>query len=219
MDHQRRHQPDGGRHGVRGVAAVEDLPKEGLKLPSRPVIETGSLVLRLVEKGDLPALFAVNGDEEVVRYSPRESWKTAADGEAWFAKIMEYRSTGATLQFVITLRDGGHPIGTMALFHFDESVRSAEVGYVLARSLWGKGLMKEALAATVAFAFDVLGLKRLEAELDPRNAASAKVLERVGFTHEGHRRRNYCSKGEITDTGLYGMLREDPRPVIPSRRL
>lgn len=71
--------------------------------------------------------------------------------------------------------------------------------------------MKEALVGFVEFGFETLGLKRLEAELDPRNEASAKVLERVGFTHEGRRRRNYFSKGEVTDTGLYGMLSEDPR--------
>lgn len=183
-----------------------------MKLPERPILETKRLVLRLVEKDDLQPLFAVNGDEAVFRFSPRESWKTPADGEAWYSRVMEHRESGATLQFVIVLRESGRPIGTLAVFHFEQSVGSAEVGYVLGREHWGKGLMKEALAALVGFAFETLGLKRLEAELDPRNAASAKVLERVGFTHEGRRRRNYLSKGEVTDTGLYGMLNDDPRP-------
>lgn len=185
-----------------------------MNLPERPVIETRRLVLRLIERSDLPALFAVNGDEEVFRFSPRESWKTPADGEAWYSRVLEHRKSGTTLQFVIVLRDGGRPVGTLAAFHFEESVGSAEVGYVLGREHWGKGLMKEALGAFVAFAFETLGLKRLEAELDPRNAASVRVLERVGFSHEGRRRRNYLSKGEVTDTGLYGMLSDDPRPPI-----
>jgi ribosomal-protein-alanine N-acetyltransferase len=183
-----------------------------MKPPETPVIETKRLVLRLIEKGDLPALFAVNGDDEVFRWSPRESWKTPADGEAWFSRIMAHRESGATIQFVIVLRDGGRPVGTLAVFHFEESVGSAEIGYVLGREHWGKGLMKEALAAFVQFAFEALGLKRLEAELDPRNEASAKVLERVGFTREGLRRGNYLQKGEITDTALYCMLSRDPRP-------
>jgi RimJ/RimL family protein N-acetyltransferase len=120
------------------------------------------------------------------------------------------------MQFVIVLRDGGRPIGTMAFFHFDEHVGSAEIGYVLGREHWGKGLMTEALPVFVEFGFETLGLKRLEAELDPRNLASAKALERAGFSHEGHRRRNYFAKGEVTDTGLYGMLAEDPRRFLPS---
>jgi RimJ/RimL family protein N-acetyltransferase len=184
-----------------------------MKLPEQPVIETKRLVLRLLDEGDLPALFAVNGDEEVFRYSPREAWKTPADGEAWFSRVTAHRESGATMQFVIVLRDSGRPIGTLAIFHFDESVGSAEIGYVLGREHWGKGLMKEALAAYVEFAFETLGLKRLEAELDPRNEASVKVLERVGFSHEGRRRRNYFAKGELTDTGLYGMLSADPRSI------
>lgn len=183
-----------------------------MNIPERPVIETKRLVLRLLEKSDLPALFAVNGDDEVFRYSPRESWKTPADGEAWLSRVMAHRESGATMQFVIVLLESGRPIGTLAIFHFDENVGSAEIGYVLGREHWGKGLMTEALAAFVGFSFESLGLKRLEAELDPRNAASIKVLERVGFTQEGLRRRNYFSKGEVTDTGLYGMLSQDPRP-------
>lgn len=183
-----------------------------MKLPKNPVIETKRLILRLAEKGDLPALFSVNSDDEVFRYSPRESWKTPADGKTWFSRIMAHRKSGATMQFVIVLRDGRRPIGTLAVFHFEESVGSAEIGYVLGREHWGKGLMTEVLVGFVEFAFETLGLKRLEAELDPRNAASVKVLERVGFSHEGHRRRNYLSKGEVTDTGLYGMLSQDPRP-------
>ena len=187
-----------------------------MKLPKRPTIVTNRLILRLVEKVNLPALYAVNGDEKVFRYSPREHWESPADGEAWFSRIMAHRKNGTTMQFVIVLRDGGCPIGTLAVFHFEESVGSAEIGYVLGREHWGKGLMKEALFAFVKFAFGALKLKRLEAELDPRNKASAKVLERVGFSHEGHRRRNYFSKGEVTDTGLYGMLSGDPRPGIQS---
>lgn len=183
-----------------------------MKLPKQPVIETERLVLRLVEKGDLPALFAANRDKRVFRYSPRAHWKTPADGRAWFSRIMTHRKNGATLQFAIVLRESGLPIGTFAVFNFDESVGGAEVGFVLGRRHWGKGLIKEALAAFIPFAFETLKLKRLEAELDPRNLASAKALVRVGFSHEGCRRRNYFSKGEITDTGLYGMLKGDPRP-------
>lgn len=200
------------RGGRQQTSTSDILGNKAMKLPKRPIIETNRLILRLVEKGDLPALFAVNGDKKVFRYSPRENWKSPADGRKWFSRIMAHRKNGATMQFVIVLRDGGHPIGTLAAFHFEDSVGSAEVGYVLGRKHWGKGIMKEALAAFVAFAFDRLKLKRLEAELDPRNAASAKVLERVGFSREGLRRRNYFSKGEVTDTALYGMLSRDPRP-------
>jgi RimJ/RimL family protein N-acetyltransferase len=184
-----------------------------MKLPENPRIETKRLILRLIQKDDLPALFAVNGDDEVVRYTPHVSWKTPADGEAWFGRVTANQASGAALQFVIAPRGGGQAIGTMVMFRFNEPVGSAEVGYSLAREHWGKGLAKEALAAFVEFGFTTMGLKRLEAQIDPRNPASAKVLERAGFKHEGHQRRNFFAKGEFSDTGLYGMLREDPHPL------
>jgi ribosomal-protein-alanine N-acetyltransferase len=183
-----------------------------MKFPESPVIETKRLILRLVQKADLPALFAVSGDDEAVRYTPQETWKTPADGEAWFSRVTENHAKGAALQFVITLREGGFPIGTKVLFHFNEPAKCAEVGYMLARAYWGQGLTTEALRAFVDFSFQTFGLDRLEARTDPRNVASGKALERVGFAKEGHQRRNFFAKGEISDTGLYGMLREEWRP-------
>lgn len=183
-----------------------------MKLPDNPVIETKRLVIRLIEASDMPALFALNSDEEVVRYTPHQPWKTPADGEAWFSRVTANHGKGDALQFVIVLRDGGRPIGTMVLFHFNEPVGSGEVGYSLMREHWGKGLATEALAAFVEFGFGACAFRRLEAQIDPRNAASAKVLEKTGFAQEGHQRRNCFAKGELSDTGLYGLLRDDPRP-------
>ncbi|HEX4047848.1 MAG TPA: GNAT family N-acetyltransferase [Elusimicrobiota bacterium] len=182
-----------------------------MKLPKRPVVKTKRLIVRPIEKADLPALFAVNGDAEVVRYTPHAPWKTPADGRAWFSRVTKNRKSGAAVQFVIAPRDGGRPIGTMVLFHFDEPAGAAEVGYSLAREHWGRGLMTEALAAFADFCFETAGLKRLEARLDPRNPASARVLRKTGFLREGLQRRNYFAKGEFGDTELYGLLSEDPR--------
>ena len=176
-----------------------------------PVIDTPRLTMRLIEKSDLPDLFAVNGNEEVIRYTPHPAWKTPADGEAWFERVMKNRASGEAIQFVIVLRETGRVIGIMVIFKFEEPTGQAEIGYSIAKEFWGKGLVTEALKAFVDFAFEKMGLKRLEGLLDPRNEASAKVLLKVGFKHEGHQRRNFHAKGETSDTGLYGLLREDPR--------
>ncbi len=183
-------------------------------LPERPIIETKRLVMRLIEQADMPALFAVNGDPEVMRYTPHTGWKSQADADAWFGRVLENRRTGAGLQLVIALRDGGEVVGTMVLFHFNDGAKSGEVGYALAKEHWGKGYAKEALGAFVEFCFEVLGLERIEAQIDPRNEVSAKLLEKAGFMKEGHQRRNFHAKGETSDTGLYGMLSTDPRPRL-----
>lgn len=168
--------------------------------------------MRTVETSDLADFMSVHGDAKVVHYTPHRPWKTAADGRAWFKRMLKYRAAGNTLQLTILDKASGRAIGIMLLFDFQEGTRSGEVGYMLARKHWGKGLASEALIAFVEHCFKKLKLARLDAKLDPRNAASAKVLLKAGFSREGHQRRNHFAKGEISDTGLYGMLRGDPRP-------
>ena len=69
--------------------------------------------------------------------------------------------------------------------------------------------MNEALKALLYYAFQTLDLNRLEADIDPRNSASAKTLERLGFQKEGHLRERWIVNNEISDTWLYGLLRRE----------
>jgi len=69
--------------------------------------------------------------------------------------------------------------------------------------------MHEAMQALLGYAFQALNLNRLEADIDPRNLASAKTLERLGFQKEGHLRERWIVNDEISDTALYGLLHRD----------
>lgn len=184
-------------------------------LPANIKIETNRLTIRLVEESDLPSLFAVNADDAVTRYLPYESWKSVADGEAWFSRAAARLAAGEAGQFVIVHRESRRVVGTCLLFRFEQSSARAEVGYVLAREYWGAGYMLEAMKAFVVFAFEQLGMRRLEAEIDPRNVSSARLLERLGFVREGLLRQRWAMKGEVTDSGFYGLLHEDWQPFPP----
>lgn len=174
-------------------------------------IETQRLAVRLVAEPDLPALLEVNADDVATRYLPYASWSGMEDAKAWFDRAAGRLEKREAAQFVIVLRETGDVIGSCLLFKFDEPSARAEVGYVLGRRYWGAGYMFEAMKAVVDCAFEDLGLRRLEAEIDPRNTASAKLLERLRFTREGLLRERWNAKGEISDSGLYGLLRTDPR--------
>ena len=178
-----------------------------LSLPSDIRIETERLTLRLVVEADLPALLEVNGDDQTTRYLPYESWRGMDDAQVWFARALARHATGEAAQFVAELRETGRVIGACLLFHHDEPSARAEVGYVLGRVHWGAGLMQEAMRSLIGFAFGALGLRRLEAVIDPRNAASNRLIERLGFTPEGRQRERWYVKGEFCDAGLYGLLR------------
>ncbi len=84
--------------------------------------------------------------------------------------------------------------------------RCAEVGYILKSAHWGKGYMSEGLGALIDHSFRVMKLRRLEADVDPRNANSLRILERMGFSHEGLLRERWDVAGDIQDSVFLGLL-------------
>lgn len=176
-------------------------------------IESTRLIVRGVTEADLPALLAVNGDDEVTRFLPYASWRSLADGQAWFQRMSAMGVRGESSQFVIVERGSGLAIGSCLLFRHEEASARAEVGYVIGRQHWRHGFMSEALAALVGCAFGSFALRRLEAEVDPLNLGSRRLLEKTGFTPEGLLRKRWVDKGAAHDTIIYGMLRDEWRPA------
>lgn len=172
-------------------------------------ISAGDLLLRLAQRQDLPALMALHGDEAVNRYLPYVTWAGPADADDWFARVEERHREGSAIQFVICQGAGETVVGTAILFGFEFDSGRAELGYALGRAHWGHGLMRPALRALIRFSFEELGLRRLDAEVDPRNVASCKLLQRVGFQQEGLQRQRRVAKGELRDAALFGLLRAE----------
>lgn len=169
-------------------------------------IRSSRLNIRVMEERDLPAIFACYDNAEIRRYCPPTRWPTMEHAQRWFARIQQRMVDGDAMQFVIELAESAVPIGTCVLFKIDEGSKRAEIGYALGREFWGAGYIQEALRALIDCAFREIELHRLEAEIDPRNAASAKCLIRLGFSHEGTLRERWIDNGEITDSGVYGLL-------------
>jgi [ribosomal protein S5]-alanine N-acetyltransferase len=89
--------------------------------------------------------------------------------------------------------------------------QAASIGYWMGAPHAGHGLMTEALRAATSFAFGALRLNRLEAACLPSNAASQRVLEKVGFAREGRARRYLKINGQWQDHDLFALLHDDPR--------
>lgn len=190
-----------------------------MPLPASPSLEISTERLRLVPVSEwhLGDLFAVNGDDEVTRFLPYATWTCEADGRAWLARMQALVEAGATLQLVLTLKDTGQAIGTLLLFKWDETSRRLEVGYALGRAHWHQGFMHEALEAACRHAFTHIGCRRLEAEVNPENEPSCRLLERLGFTREGRLRQRWTAKGRSHDTFMYGLLEADWRTASGTR--
>jgi ribosomal-protein-alanine N-acetyltransferase len=172
-------------------------------------LESARLLIRLVTEADLPALLVVNSDDAVTRYLPYASWRGSEDARSWYTRMSTLQAAGSALQFAIIERASGTAIGSCLLFRYDEHSARAELGYVLGRAHWGQGYMHEALGSLIDCAFGELGLRRLEAEVDPRNARSAQVLARLGFTAEGLLRERWLTRGEPCIVTVYGLLRRE----------
>ena len=183
-----------------------------------PTLETPRLRLRWLTPDDAPALFAVFGDPEVCRYWSRPPLADVDDARALQAEISASFAERSLFQWGIAERDGGRLVGTCTLASISAEHARAEVGFALARACWGRGYVAEALPVLLRFAFDTLGLHRLEADADPRNAASIRALERVGFVREGLQRERYWMSGEWQDAVLFGLLRRDWRDASGAAR-
>lgn len=172
-------------------------------------IETARLQIRIVTASDLPDLLKINGDDTVTRFLPYDTWQSLSDAEAWLTRMNEMQASGSTLQFVIADKTSGTVIGSCLLFRYDTGSQLAELGYVLGSSYWGQGYMREALTGLLNEAFNTMNLRRIEAQVNPENVASCKLLLNLGFSEEGRLRQRYLSGRTPYDISLFGLLRHE----------
>lgn len=132
-----------------------------------------------------------------------------AQAEAMLGSIASGYEAGTLLEWGVALREGGSVVGTVTLASIDRNNRRAEIGFMLARDVWRQGYMTEALSAALDYAFGPLDLGRIEADVDPSNAASLRVLQRLGFAREGYLRERWRVGGGVQDTALLGLLRRE----------
>ena len=172
-------------------------------------LSTRRLHLRPLRNSDAAALLAIFADTAVVRYWSTPPWESTEQAMAMIDRDVKAMATGEHLRLGLERTGDGTLIGMCTLFAISEQCRRAEVGYALASHAWGKAYMDEALRALLSYGFNDLRLNRIEADIDPRNEASARSLERLGFKKEGHLRERWIVGDEVSDTALYGLLHRD----------
>jgi RimJ/RimL family protein N-acetyltransferase len=181
-------------------------------------IESGRVLIRGIEEADMADLLVMNQDDEVLRFLPYPKWLTLDDGMAWLARVRKLEAAGTAVQLVMVDKASARVFGACVLFKYDEGSSRAELGFAMVREFWGRGLMREALTVLISHAFEVRGVRRLEAEANPLNVASCRLLERLGFVSEGLMRQRYRVKGAIYDTRVFGLLSGEwkaPAPRVP----
>ena len=146
-------------------------------------IRTTRLALRPLREADVAALFEIHSDPEAMRYWDAPIWKSDERGRAMVDRDLA-ATTADYLRLGIESGTSGMLLGTCALWRINAPCRRAEIGYILNSRVWGQGYMHEALSALLDYAFTDLNLNRIEADTDPRNERSARLLDRLGFSKE-----------------------------------
>jgi ribosomal-protein-alanine N-acetyltransferase len=186
--------------------------------PLPPILHTPRLTLRPLREGDGPALFAIFSDPEVTRYWSRSVWTDMAQAEDMLAAASEDYADGSGLRYGIVVTATSELVGVASLFAFHRDNRRCDLGYVLGSRHWGRGYASEALVPVLDHAFGALGMNRIEADIDPNNIASQRVLEKLAFRREGFMPERWIVHGEKADTAFYGLLKRywDEREAIRS---
>jgi [ribosomal protein S5]-alanine N-acetyltransferase len=172
-----------------------------------PTLDAGRVRLRWLTDADVSALFAIFGDPEVTRYWGFSTLADLAAASALLADIHSQFRAGTLFQWGV--ESDNRLVGTCTLAAVDPVNRRAELGFALGRVHQGRGHMAAALPTILRFAFGQLELHRVYADTDPRNARSARALERLGFHREGLLRQHYLVAGEPQDAVVYGLLRSE----------
>jgi ribosomal-protein-alanine N-acetyltransferase len=185
---------------------------ESVNFPDRfPVLTTERLVLRETAIHDVEAVFAMESDPVAMRYWSKPPMRDIAEAQASVERAMTFFAARTGLRWSITRPGEDRMLGHVSVFDFNEQSGRADIGYGLARAYWGQGVMHEALTAVVDYAFGPMALRRLEADVDPRNHASLRALERLGFAREGLLRERWQVGDEISDTAFLGLLAREWR--------
>lgn len=177
-----------------------------IRFDAFPVLTTDRLVLRQLEDGDSDSLFALRSDPVAMRYIDRPLMQNTGEAQAMMERIHHSYRENEGIQWVISSIGNPEMLGNITFWKIDKEHHRAEIGYMLHPRYQGNGFMGEALKAVIQYGFEVMRLHSIQADVNPGNAASIRLLERNGFIREAYFRENYYFGGKFLDSAIYSLL-------------
>ena len=151
-----------------------------------PELTTERLNLRQVQPQDAEDLFAIKSDLGVTSHYSQEPHQSLDDTRGWIGRLLAAYEQRQALFWCLRLKGQATVIGSCTFWNLGHGFHTAELGYELNQDYWQKGYMSEALLAVLEYGFAELDLNRVEAIPLAKNAASNKLLDKLGFTLGGH---------------------------------
>lgn len=182
-----------------------------------PSHESERLILRPFTADDFDALFAIQSRSDVSRWlywGPRNEDEVRATLERKMASSTLVNDDDS-LSFAVVLKSSSEVIGDGSLFLLSAEHRQGEIGFIFHPDHHGHGYATETARLLLQLAFDEFGLHRVIGRLEPRNTASARLLERLGMRQEAHFIENEFVKGEWQSEAVYAILDREWRSIGP----
>jgi RimJ/RimL family protein N-acetyltransferase len=190
--------------------ALRCLAMPGLPPLDKPLAD-GVVTLREWSDEDRDALVELANDETIRRWTRVPSPYTSRDAHQWFALTRSTRAAGHQAAFAVTSADGGELLGSIDLRVNPADPAIGELGYMVGPRARGRGVATRAVELITTWAFETLGIDRMEILVDPRNDPSVRVAEAAGYAREGVLRGYRPSRRENgrLDLAIYARLRSD----------
>jgi RimJ/RimL family protein N-acetyltransferase len=175
-----------------------------------PVLSAGCVTLRELRLSDAPALLEMLTTEEVARFiSPPPI--TVGGFERFIAGTHAERAAGRCACLAVVPAGLEAAIGIFQIHQLEPGFGTAEWGFALGSAFWGTGVFMDAAKATLEFAFETIGVTRLETRAAVLNGRGNAALAKVGAVREALLRKSFLRRGEYMDQALWSILREDWR--------
>ena len=171
-----------------------------------PALETERLTLRQLTVSDAPDLFDMLGHPDVARFTARKPLVRVGDAITLLRNVGLDYATRTAIRWGVVLKGEQKIVGTVGLHDWERYHRHIAIGFDLHRDHWGKGIGQEVVQAVCAYAFDYLSVHRVEAHVMKGNRSSQRLLESVGFEHEGVLRRRMYKDGRQYDVSVYAVI-------------
>ena len=179
---------------------------------SLPVLTGMQVVLRELRASDAASLFAMLTSEEVSRFiSPPPT--TIEGFERFIAWTLREREAGKYVCYAVTIKGYDTAIGIFQVRELEPCFSTAEWGFAIGSAFWGTGVFQESAELVMEFAFETLGVHRLEARAAVKNGRGNGALLKIGAVQEGLLRRSFLKNGEFVDQVLYAIIEDDWRDI------
>lgn len=170
-------------------------------------ITTKRLEIRPFRETDIEDIFEIYSSKNICRFLLNEPWTLSTKDEKFNKKLVANQLTQDT-GINLACELGTKIIGDIAIWYTGMK-ETVEIGFAFNDVYSGKGYATEATKSVIEYLFNTVKVHRIQANLDARNFSSAKLCERVGMRKEAYFIEDYWSKGEWTDSFVYGMLISD----------